>query len=98
MQRQANNPISQNRNIILIAIATALVLLVPLVAMQFSDDVVWTWFDFAAAGVLLFGTGAAAELVMRRTNSAVFKLAIGGAFILALAFVWAQLAVGIFGD
>jgi hypothetical protein len=45
-----------------IALATALILLLPLVAMQFTDEVDWGVADFAAAGVLLGGTG----LLLRR--------------------------------
>jgi hypothetical protein len=40
-----------------VAIATAFVLLLPLVAMQFTDEVNWGVADFVIAGVLLGGTG-----------------------------------------
>ncbi len=40
-----------------VALATASVLLVPLVAMQFTDQVDWGVFDFVFAGVLLGGAG-----------------------------------------
>lgn len=98
MQQRNTNLIGQNRNIVLIAIATALVLLVPLIAMQFSDDVVWSWFDFVAAGVLLFGSGLAFELLARRAGSTMMRVVIGVGCAAVLLFVWAQLAVGILGD
>jgi hypothetical protein len=40
-----------------VALATAFVLLLPLVAMQFTDEVDWGVADFAFAGALLGGTG-----------------------------------------
>ena len=40
-----------------VALATALILLVPLVAMQITDEVDWGVADFALAGALLWGTG-----------------------------------------
>ena len=98
MQQRNTSLIGQNRNIILIAIATGLVLLVPLIATQFSEDVVWTWFDFVAAGVLLFGTGLAFELLSRRANSTMTRILLGAGCAAVLLFVWAQLAVGVFGD
>src|SRR5687768_4188487 len=49
-----------------VATATGLILLVPLVAMQFSDEMAWTPADFVVAGVLLFSAGRAYQLVARR--------------------------------
>jgi hypothetical protein len=40
-----------------VAVATALILLVPLVAMQVTDEVDWGVADFVFAGALLGGTG-----------------------------------------
>jgi len=37
------------------AVVTTLLLLVPLGAMQLTDDVEWTVGDFVVAGALLFG-------------------------------------------
>jgi hypothetical protein len=76
--------------------AVAGCLLLPLVAMQVTDEVTWTGFDFIAAAVLLIGAGLAFELVVRLPFSkrarAVAVLAIG-AFVTLL---WAHGAVGVF--
>lgn len=90
--------IRSNRNIGLIAIATALVLLVPLLAMQLNDDVAWSAGDFAFAGAALFGTGLAFELVVRRMDNLAYRAGIGLALVSALFLVWANLAVGIIGS
>jgi drug/metabolite transporter (DMT)-like permease len=48
---------SANRPVVRVALATAFILLLPLVAMQFTDEVDWGLADFILAGVLLGGTG-----------------------------------------
>jgi hypothetical protein len=87
----------QNRNIVLIALATAALLLVPLVAMQFTDEVVWSFGDFVVAGGLLFGTGLAYELMSRRADMT-YRAAVALALASALLLVWANLAVGLIGS
>ena len=88
----------QHRNIIRIALVTAFILLLPLVAMQFIDDVVWNAFDFAVAGALLFGTGLAYELVAGKSSRIAYRGAVGVALAAALFLTWANLAVGIIGS
>jgi hypothetical protein len=88
----------KNRNIIGIALATAFLLLIPLVAMQFTDEVVWTLRDFVFAGVLLFGTGLTYELVTRKAVNRAYRLAVGVALATAFLLVWANAAVGIIGS
>ena len=84
--------------IIRAALGTAVLLLVPLVAMQFTDEVVWTPLDFAVAGVLLFGAGLTYELIARKQGTILYRLAAGVAVGSALFLVWANLAVGLIGD
>ena len=59
--------------------ATALLLLVPLLAMQFSGEVNWGLFDFVAAGGLLAGTGLAYVVLSRKVTRAQHRWAIGSA-------------------
>lgn len=79
------------------AIVTALLLLVPLLAMQVTDEVRWDLPDFIVAGALLFGTGLAYELAAKKTASVAYRMAIGVALAAALILVWANLAVGVIG-
>lgn len=81
---------------VIIAGITAL-LMVPLIAMQFTTEVNWTWFDFVVAGILLYGTGLLCELVLRRVKDTGRRFLIIGIVMVVLFLVWAELAVGVFG-
>jgi len=89
--------IMQNKRLIGIVLTVALLLLIPLIAMQFTDEVNWTRFDFIVMGVLLLGTGLMCELVMRKVNKIEYRIAICAAILAALLLIWLELAVGIFG-
>ncbi len=81
-----------------IMIAAALLLLIPFIAMQVTSDVKWGPMDFVVAGALLFGTGLACEMVLRRVTSNKIRMAICTAILVILIVVWAELAVGLFGS
>ncbi len=90
--------IMQNKSIIRMALATAFILLLPLLAMQLTDEVVWDLADFAVAGVLLFGAGLTYELIARKAGHIAHRAAVGVAVAAALLLVWINLAVGIIGN
>jgi hypothetical protein len=75
----------------------ALILLAPLIAMQVTDEVAWTAFDFALAGALLLGVGLTFELAASRTSSIAYRAGVGVALLAGLLIVWATGAVGIIG-
>jgi hypothetical protein len=75
----------------------ALILLLPLVAMQFTDEVNWDVADFAFAGALLIGTGVTYELAVRKTGDTAYRSAVGVALAAAFILAWMNLAVGIIG-
>lgn len=86
-----------------LALATASLLLIPLIAMQFTDEVVWTLSDFIFAGGLLFGTGFLYILITRilatkMANSTTYRIAIGFALFTGLFLIWVNAAVGIIGS
>jgi hypothetical protein len=87
---------SLRKSLVLVALATGLLLLVPLVAMQFTPEVSWGVVDFMAAGVLLFSAGAATVLAIRRFEPPLQRGLVLAAVGLCLCLVWAELAVGLF--
>ena len=86
------------KSLLRLAFATACLLLIPLVAMQFSTEVVWTVSDFVIAGGLLFGAGLSYLLVARLGSSASYRLGVGVAVVAGLLLVWGNLAVGFIGN
>ncbi len=87
-----------NKNIIRMALVTGFILLIPLVAMQFTDEVDWSLGDFVVAGVLLFGSGLTYELVARKGGTIAYRAAVGVAIAAALLLIWINLAVGLIGS
>jgi hypothetical protein len=64
------------RPVVRVAAGVALVLSLPLVAMAFSDEVVWSLADFVVAGALLATIGAAIEATVRKAGNLVVASAI----------------------
>ena len=81
-----------------IALATGFILLLPLLAMQFTDEVVWDLADFAIAGVLLFGAGFTYKLSAIKVSNTVYRSAVGLALAAAFILFWVNGAVGIIGN
>lgn len=80
-----------------IPIAALSLLLIPLIAMQFTKEVNWSGFDFLAMGVMLLLAGTAIEWARRKFKGNLKLWLIIGAIIAVFLLVWAELAVGIFG-
>lgn len=73
-------------------------LLLPLVAMQFTREVDWDEADFITMGTMFALAGGAIELAVRASASAAYRagaiIAVVGTFLL----IWMNLAVGIIGS
>lgn len=87
----------QNKRLVTIVATATSLLLIPLFAMNFTNEVNWKIFDFLVAGILLCGTGLVLELILRRIKTRRNRIVLGVALFLALVLIWAELAVGIFG-
>jgi len=88
---------TSNKRLTIIFAVIAGILAIPLIAMQFSNEVNWSLSDFVIAGVLLLGTSLLIELVISKVRGTGYRLVICAVVLLALFLIWAELAVGIFG-
>ena len=79
-------------------IAAAFLLLLPFVAMQFTNQVSWDETDFLVMGAMLFGACGAWELAARMTGNSAYRAAVGVAVVAAFLLIWINLAVGIIGS
>lgn len=91
-----NAPMIGKRSLLRILAGTAAILMLPLLAMQFTREVNWTASDFVVAAVLLSVTGLALELAVGKLASMRQRTLWVAAIGLAFAYFWAELAVGIF--
>ena len=89
--------IAQNKRLIIILLSIPLLMLIPLIATQLSDQVNWSPLDFLVMGFLLLSTGLTAELVLRKVKKVENRIVLCVAILVGLLLIWAELAVGIFG-
>jgi hypothetical protein len=79
------------------SIAASLIVL-PLVAMQFTREVNWTVGDFVFAIMMLGSVGLAFELVVRASSNRNYRAGSAAALAGALLTVWVNGAVGMIGS
>ncbi|RLD28886.1 MAG: hypothetical protein DRI75_05270 [Bacteroidetes bacterium] len=89
--------IMKNKRLIAIVLTVAVILLIPFIAMQFTNEVDWTRSDFVIAGGILLGIGLLIDLVLRKLSTSKYKVPIIIAIVILFLLIWAELGVGIFG-
>jgi len=93
--RHANTR-SAPRPVFRVALATAFILLLPLVAMQVTEEVDWGVFDFVAAGALLGGGGLLLhEIAARRAGNVLYGAIATALGVAAIVFGEADDAPGL---
>ncbi|MBL7856384.1 MAG: hypothetical protein JNM57_01750 [Cyclobacteriaceae bacterium] len=90
--------IYQNKRLAIILFSVILLLFIPWLAMQFTNEVNWSFSDFVVAGVVLAGAGLGCEWVVRKIRITKYRIAICAIILIALVLLWVELAVGIFGS
>ncbi|MEK9781744.1 MAG: hypothetical protein VW266_02230, partial [Flavobacteriales bacterium] len=70
-------------------------LALPLVTMQFTNEVRWSVGDFVVMGLLLLSLGLSIELVLEKIKSTSKRWFYLGVVLLIFILIWAELAVGI---
>jgi len=70
---------------------------IPLIAMQFTDEVAWAGGDFLIMALLLTVTGFPAEWAIRNVKAKKNRLITVSLVMFLFGLVYAEMAVGIFG-
>lgn len=76
----------------------ALLLLLPLAAMQFTEEVNWTFSDFVFMAVLLGSVGLGFEWIVRKSGSLAYRAGAAVALLTAFLTIWVNAAVGMIGS
>ncbi len=74
-----------------------LLLLIPLIAMQLTDEVNWSFFDFIIMGALLTITGILIGVILQKVKNSKSRLILIITIVMMFFLIWAELAVGLFG-
>lgn len=88
---------TRQRSIAIYTVA-ALILSIPLVAMQFTNEVNWSAFDFAVAGILLFVSAFGINVILNSVRINSMRFLCVALLVITLILIWAELAVGIFNS
>ena len=74
-----------------------IILLIPLIAMQLTNEVNWSLFDFIIMGAMLTITGILGEIIFKKVKKYKHRVILYVVVAIIFLLTWAELAVGIFG-
>ena len=83
--------------IIRIFYIVGLLLLIPLIAMQLTNEVNWSFFDFIIMGGMLTITGLLIGIILKQFKPSNNRILLIAIIIVIFLLIWAELGVGIFG-
>ena len=83
--------------IIRIFYIVGLLLLIPLIAMQLTNEVNWSFFDFIIMGGMLTITGLLIGRILKQFKPSNNRILLIAIIIVIFLLIWAELGVGIFG-
>ena len=72
-------------------------LLIPMIAMQLTDEVNWSFFDFIIIGIMLSITGLALGIIIKKFKYYKYRNIFIAIIIMIFLLIWAELGVGLFG-
>ena len=73
-------------------------LLIPFIAMRFTDEINWDLTDFLIMGIVLSGIGLIYELIARKSKKTTYRMAFIIGLLGAFLLFWVNGAVGIIGS
>ncbi len=83
-----NNIFISKKSVYVVLLSTIFVLLLPLIAMQFTNEVNWGVGDFVVAGVLLSFFGYLYKVLTKTSNHQIKNIVVGILVFGLLVLVW----------
>tara|TARA_Y100000817_G_scaffold227236_1_gene180025 strand:- start:474 stop:743 length:270 start_codon:yes stop_codon:yes gene_type:complete len=74
-----------------------LLLFIPLIGMNFTDEIDWSLSDFIVAGLILLVFSICTNFIILRISNTNRRVLFITILLILFMLVWAELAVGIFG-
>ena len=74
-----------------------ILLLIPMIAMQLTDEVKWSFFDFLIMGIMLSITGLALGIIIKKIKYYKYRNIFIAIIVMIFLLIWAELGVGLFG-
>lgn len=74
------------------------ILLIPAIAMLFTNEVNWSIGDFVVMGTLLLTVVLATEFILRKISDKKYRIAIITLLLILFLLLWVELAVGLFNS
>ena len=87
----------KNHPILIGVIIIILLLSIPLITMQFNNNVIWSVADFILAGIIIFSVTQLILVLLKTTKHPKIKVILVTLIIVLFLLIWIELAVGIFG-
>jgi hypothetical protein len=90
--------VMKNKRLVRIIMVIIGLLLIPLIAMQFTTEMEWSLDDFITMGVMLSIAGAMIEIGARMSHNMQYRIGLAIAVFAGFTLLWVNLAVGIIGS
>ena len=74
-----------------------IILLIPMIAMQFTDEVNWSFLDFIIMGIMLSISGLALGIIIKKIKDYKYRNIFITIIVMIFLLTWAELGVGLFG-
>lgn len=97
-EKTIKTPDSVLKDIIIVGLIAASILIIPLVISMVSTEMNWSVMDYIIVWILLFSAGITYRLVTRKKKTVSYRAAIALAVMTGLFMTWVNLGVGIFGS
>ena len=83
---------------LILLISLVLLLLIPFVGMQYSNEVKWSLNDFIIMGVILLSFGIIINTIIYHVVAFNKRVILISTLIILFLLLWAELAVGLFNS